>query len=179
MSSRSEILEAIRKNSPEITTLPEAKAIKHSLSSEELLAVFIDNLTKAGAEVVEEIPSGNILDFSKPEIRSEYPADCPVDKIYALETIMITGRLGVAENGAIWLDEEELSNRLLPFATQRLILKLDKNKIVHNMQDAYSIIHLEKTGYGVFISGPSKTADIEQSLVYGAHGAKELTVVLE
>ncbi len=179
MSSKSTILETIRKNRPNlISSLGEYIPNNQLVSTEDLVAAFIDNLTKVGGEVVEKMPTEELLDFSQPEIKSEYPANCSIDKIYELETIMIPARLGVAENGAIWLDEEDLPNRLLPFATQRLIIKLDKTNIVSNMHEAYSKIDLENTGFGVFISGPSKTADIEQSLVYGAHGAKELTVLL-
>jgi len=46
------------------------------------------------------------------------------------------------------------------------------------MGEVYKKLNLGKTGFGVFISGPSKTADIEQSMVYGAHGAKEMYVIL-
>ena len=40
--------------------------------------------------------------------------------------------------------------------------------IVHNMHEAYGSCSFDSAGFGVFISGPSKTADIEQSLVIGA-----------
>jgi L-lactate dehydrogenase complex protein LldG len=57
------------------------------------------------------------------------------------------------------------------------VLVLDKNTIVANMQQAYA--KLENAGsYGVFIAGPSKTADIEQSLVIGAHGARSMMVLI-
>ncbi len=46
------------------------------------------------------------------------------------------------------------------------------------MQQAYERIGDLDYGFGTFITGPSKTADIEQSLVLGAHGARGLTVFL-
>ena len=155
---------------------------------EELKDKFIQSLKVAGADVFEvekdkveaTIASlGNgVLDFNKPEIFAEYGASCPLEKLDKVECLVLHGNFGVAENGAIWLEDKDMPNRLLPFITQHLILQMDIREIVPTMQDAYRRIDLTETGFGVFISGPSKTADIEQSLVYGAHGAKELTVLL-
>lgn len=46
------------------------------------------------------------------------------------------------------------------------------------METAYQKIDLTKTGFGVFISSPSKTADIEQVLLFGAHCPLKHTVLL-
>jgi L-lactate dehydrogenase complex protein LldG len=58
------------------------------------------------------------------------------------------------------------------------VICLNINKIVPNMHEAYQQVDVAKEGYGVFLAGPSKTADIEQSLVIGAHGARSLLVYL-
>jgi L-lactate dehydrogenase complex protein LldG len=46
------------------------------------------------------------------------------------------------------------------------------------MHQAYERLQGREYNFGVFIAGPSKTADIEQSLVLGAHGARTMTVFL-
>jgi len=72
----------------------------------------------------------------------------------------------------------QMHNRLLPFICQHLILIIEKKNIVATMHQAYQKIDIAREGFGVFIAGPSKTADIEQSLVIGAHGPRSLTVYL-
>jgi len=90
----------------------------------------------------------------------------------------IRGTLGVAENGAIWVSEPDMGNRLLPFIAEHLVIVINRTNLVYNMHEAYQKIRVNEYGYGVFIAGPSKTADIEQSLVIGAHGPRSLEVYL-
>lgn len=47
------------------------------------------------------------------------------------------------------------------------------------MHEAYKRVEGTDYKYGFFVSGPSKTADIEQALVFGAHGPMNVLVVLK
>jgi L-lactate dehydrogenase complex protein LldG len=93
-----------------------------------------------------------------------------------LEKVYLRGTVGVAENGSVWVYESQMGNRLLPFICQDLVLVIYKRDIVPTMHHAYQQIDIAQEGFGVFIAGPSKTADIEQSLVIGAHGARTATI---
>lgn len=93
-----------------------------------------------------------------------------------VEVLEIDGEFGVAENGAIWLSEEAMPHRVAPFICQHLVINV--SKIVPNMHAAYEELKKPSSSFGLFLAGPSKTADIEQSLVIGAHGARSLTVVI-
>lgn len=95
----------------------------------------------------------------------------------ALDWMIVPGEFMVAENGAIWIDGRHLPHRVLLFITQYLAIVVPRSAIVDHMHQAYDRIGTP-SGFGVFVAGPSKTADIEQSLVLGAHGCRSLHVFI-
>jgi len=108
-----------------------------------------------------------------------------VDDPHALEDIdyaVVPGEFAVAENGAVWVTDASLRQRTILFLPQHLAIVVPfqsepTQAIVDNMYQAYQRLNWENPPFGCFISGPSKTADIEQSLVIGAHGARSLHVL--
>lgn len=91
---------------------------------------------------------------------------------------IVRGEIGVAENGCIWIPQT-MKEKAVLFISEYLVILLDKSRIVNNMHEAYARLTMdEKYNFGTFISGPSKTADIEQALVMGAQAARGVTVVL-
>jgi L-lactate dehydrogenase complex protein LldG len=86
--------------------------------------------------------------------------------------------IAVAENGSVWIDEEQLITRNSVFICQHLIAVTSVNNIVGTLNEAIKKINKIAGNWGCFVSGPSKTADIEQALVIGAHGPMTMTVWL-
>jgi L-lactate dehydrogenase complex protein LldG len=93
-----------------------------------------------------------------------------------VELAIIRAHFAVAENGAVWVTDDLMGNRALPFICQHLAVIINQNDMVPTMHEAYLQQSLNNYHYGSFIAGPSKTADIEQSLVLGAHGPKSMSV---
>jgi L-lactate dehydrogenase complex protein LldG len=99
-------------------------------------------------------------------------------KLQDIDYAVLPGQFAVAENAAVWVTDEGMPHRAIYFIAQHVALVVPAAHVVHNMHEAYQRIGALRAGFGCFISGPSKTADIEQSLVIGAHGARSLTVFL-
>ena len=87
-------------------------------------------------------------------------------------------RLRVAENGSVWIDGRDLPQRSAVFICEHLVVTCHAASVVGTLSDAMRQLGSVAGNWGAFISGPSKTADIEQSLVIGAHGARSCTVFL-
>lgn len=185
MSSRESILSAIRGISQPAKMLPE---IPDFSISGELVETFILSILGNKGEVLSKAEFESWLPkakFSKIiSISSHYPEAStlalPEDphELEDLGLAILDGQFGVAENGAIWVDDTNLGLRALPFITEHLVIVLEMKNLVETMHKGYTLIGDVPSGFGLFIAGPSKTADIEQSLVIGAHGAKSLRVVL-
>ncbi len=91
---------------------------------------------------------------------------------------IVEGKIGVAENGCVWIPQT-MKEKAVCFISEYLVIVLDRNNIVNNMHEAYKRIEFNpKYQFGTFISGPSKTADIEQALVMGAQAAQGVTVII-
>lgn len=192
MSSRDHILNKIRRNLPQAVPLPDLNG--DWIEYDNPLEQFRTVLDGVGGEVIEvnqvsEIAS-HFVDF---EEQSQVIVSCidglydgkfdlsSIDDPHELQNVdlaILPGEIAVAENAAIWVTDEKVPQRVLYFLTQHLALVLPKSQIVNNLYEAYERIEPAQRAFGTFISGPSKTADIEQSLVKGAHGARTLKVFL-
>ncbi len=95
-----------------------------------------------------------------------------------LDLSIVKAEFGVAENGAVWVKNLENRHRALYFIAKNTVFIVPKENLVNNMHEAYKKVDFKDGKYGTFIAGPSSTADIEQSLVIGAHGAKSTFVLL-
>ena len=190
---RTSILKSIKRNKPELVTLPK---IDLDLFSEkvDLIETFKSNVQLVGGSL-KELNKNEDLDIV---IKDLYPeaqkivsqksgsnlgsiAMIKESAAHSLENIdlaIIKGEFGVAENGAVWISESDFPVRVLPFITNDLVVVLSKKDLCLHMHQAYQKLANRKRTFGLFISGPSKTADIEQCLVIGAQGAMSLTIVL-
>ncbi|MEO5818304.1 MAG: LUD domain-containing protein [Gemmatimonadaceae bacterium] len=190
MTSRDTILAAVRAARPARVARPDVRApLSSSASAADDAREFIIATEAAGARVV----SGARTDLTA-LIASVYPErgrqvsvldllDANAERMLPhsfadTESFVCEAVLGVAENGAVWLPLSRLRHRSALFLAINVIVVLQREKIVHDLHAAYEVIDPSAEGFGVFVAGPSKTADIEQSLVIGAHGAKSVTVLL-
>lgn len=194
MSSREAILDALRRNAPAVTPLPdEPTAITYPDPERQFAEAFgsvggkfvrVASLAEVNTELgkFESYTQARTIASLIPEVgRANVDLAALKDphELEGLDIAIIAGEFGVAENAAVWVPGSTLGpHRAIFVVTQHLVLIVPAGQIVHNMQQAYDRIRLERPGFGVFISGPSKTADIEQALVIGAHGARSCTLFL-
>lgn len=192
MDSREKILKTIETNLPPHQILPEIEAI-NAINFEDKAAAFTKTTEGIGSKVVavssyDEITQYINEVFSKDvnivatisELSSFTQLDAAVVPALLDDTMLaiIPAMMGVAENGVVWVTDAIFKTRALPFICENLAVVLNKKDIVNNMHQAYEAIGESDYAFGLFIAGPSKTADIEQSLVLGAHGPKTMTIFL-
>ena len=197
MSFREQILNKIRQAVPTGTdlSLPDLSQI-HWTTYPDPVARFSEVLQSVGGQCeivqnvaeVEQRLSANPFYSSAKSVVSCMPGvgRCDVDwstlarphDLADVDFAILPGEIAVAENSAVWVTGVNVPERVLYFLSQHLALVVSIANLVSNMHEAYSRISVGATPFGAWVAGPSKTADIEQSLVIGAHGARSMTVFL-
>ncbi|MGI6222979.1 MAG: LutC/YkgG family protein [Prevotella sp.] len=111
-------------------------------------------------------------------IATKNPDTVEAAELNGTDVGIVMGQTGVAENGCIWIPQT-MKEKAVLFISEYLVIFIDRQDIVDNMHQAYARIKMDsRYNFGTFISGPSKTADIEQALVMGAQAARGVTVVI-
>ena len=187
---KEDLLAKLRTNTQETFDMPDISV--RGIEYPDPYKKFVEATREVGAQVVEVRKTDDL----NAVIRNIYPNA----KVYASNLPFITlaqrnpdivaaadlddtdvgivqGQIGVAENACVWVPQT-MKEKAVCFIAEYLIILLDKQNIVNNMHEAYKRIQMDpRYNFGTFISGPSKTADIEQALVMGAQAARGVTVL--
>lgn len=191
MATKSDILSKYKNNISERFPMPEINV--DAITYPDPLAQFVFMSKTVGGKVVELkhtddlnrviknlYPDAKEIASNLPEITIATRNPDTVENAQALngtDVGIIRGMFGVAENACIWIPQT-MKEKAVCFISENLVILLPKSEIVNNMHEAYKRIKFNNLGYGTFISGPSKTADIAQVLVMGAQAARSVTVLL-
>lgn len=186
MSARDAILGAVRAARPTPVAAPAARTPDRGDESL-LIDRFTAAATAAGALVTRCAASDIAMHVptDAPRVLSVVPGVSSTVAIPAdphaladLTLLVCQATLGVAENGAVWIATNDTWVRAGLFLAECIVIVLAESTIVSDLHEAYACIDIRATSFGAFVAGPSKTADIEQALVIGAHGPKELTLIV-
>ena len=191
-SSREVVLRLLRAARPDAVPAPDVAAAVRGFSrpagdattrfataaraaGARVLEATRDDLSRLSAELA--VDALHILS-ALPELQSTVEAPTDPHALADLDFFVCEGVLGVAENCAVWIPASRVGNRAALFLATKVMIVLDRDTIVPDLHAAYDRLNVGAEPFGTFVGGPSKTADIEQALVIGAHGPKELTIVL-
>lgn len=191
MSYKNELLEKLRRNTREQYDMPQDDI--HGITYDDTMAQFIDMSRQVGSNVVvaregesldqivrRAYPDARTIASTLPQLTiatANPDAVADAQALNGTDVGVVEGQVGVAENGCVWIPQA-MKEKAVCFISEHLVIVLPKGCIVDNMHQAYERIQMPATGLGTFISGPSKTADIEQALVMGAQAARSVTVVI-
>lgn len=192
MTTRETILAAVLKNQPPVTALPDTTVFKGSaydvvqkyIDVFKMIggsAVLVDDMAAVKKLIAENFDVSKRVATTLPELSDSFEliTDSVDPHSYQdVELAIIKSHFCVAENGAVWLTEEIMGQRIIPYICQHLAVIVHADNIVPTLHEAYEKIGTADYGFGGFIGGPSKTADIEQALVLGAHGPLSMTVFI-
>lgn len=189
---KEDLLERLRKNTLQQYDMPDMNIA--AITYPDVFKQFVEATEASGAKVVEVkntddlnaivrnlYPEAKVFASNLPYITIAQKNPDTVTEAKELngtDVGIVEGKIGVAENACVWIPQT-MKEKAVCFISEYLVIVLNRQNIVNNMHEAYKKIEMDpKYNFGTFISGPSKTADIEQALVMGAQAARGVTVLV-
>ena len=158
---------------------------------------FVAALADAQGELIECESWSQLLDHAQEQAQPDEPLLSPEAAILAgggrtpdpVDAVadaadqpvgIAVAQLGIAATGSVLLVEPDPAARTVSLLTHHLIVALRREQILADITDGFAWLAEQPraAAYATFVTGPSRTADIERSLTIGVQGPKRLTVAL-
>jgi L-lactate dehydrogenase complex protein LldG len=146
---------------------------KHNLELVDGRCLVVKNDTEV-AEAVNRITEGK-------ERIAVSSATYSKQDLFTVDVGITSAQAGIAETGTLVLDSSKERNRLVSLVPPIHIAILDAAKIFLTLGETLAALHTDTEELSpaiTFITGPSRTADIELTLTLGVHGPQELYVII-
>lgn len=155
MSSRANILKRLR-SAPRKPSARFTQSIPANRIQSDTLKYFIDQARKAGVEILSELPDSGLQN----------------------DTLRVDAHLGIAETGSVILLSTQTSSGSA-FLCEHLIVHIQQHVVVPYLHTALSHFKSLPARATHLITGPSRTADVEQTIQIGAHGPKTVSYIIQ
>ncbi len=133
-------------------------------------AVVVESPLQNAAGITEALRSRGVAVYTEPEEIAAH-ADTADIGISGVE-------FGIAETGSVFQDGYAIATRLVTILPPLHVVFLPSANIVPGITEAFEIIARSfDRGYLGFITGPSRTADIERVLTIGVHGPGRFAII--
>jgi len=161
--------------SAEVFRVPTAAGARETLirlveAAQVRKAVVVESPLQRAAGITEALRSRGVEVYTKPEEIAAH-ADTADIGISGVE-------FGIAETGSVFQDGYDIATRLVTILPPLHVVFLPSANIVPGITEAFDIISQSfDCGYIGFITGPSRTADIERVLTIGVHGPSRFAII--
>lgn len=153
-------------------TTVDLQAFKQNLESVSAHCIITTDVTDAIKHIIKDLKAERIATSD----------DAPnAHDIFNFDVGISTAQAAIAETGTLVLDSACERHRLISLVPPVHIAIVNASSIVETLSDALTLLRKDKeiSPAVTFITGPSRTADIELTLAIGVHGPQELYVVVD
>lgn len=119
--------------------------------------------------------------FTKDEITKAIPSvitDVTKDTANRATIGITEMHYGIAETGTLVQNSTDVTQRLASTLPLIHIAIIKEKDILKDMESVLNLLNPKDIGYLAFITGPSRTADIERVLTIGVHGPERLIIIV-
>jgi L-lactate dehydrogenase complex protein LldG len=177
-------------SSPQPPPLTLLALFKQSLESVDGHCIITTDIPAALTTIITDLKAQRLAISDNPEVsRLLHATDLEIEElgiapnahdIFRFDVGISTAQAAIAETGTLILDSTCERHRLVSLVPPVHIAIINASSIRETLSDALTLLQKDKdlSPAVTFITGPSRTADIELTLTIGVHGPQELFVII-